>query len=220
MTAEPGAAPAAATGFDHVVIGAGAGGGPLAANLAAAGMRTLLLDAGGAEENDNYLVPAFHADASNDARHGFDGWLPTALADPELAIQDKQLLKVILSAAQDTLADLLDRPLSPLEGLGSFVDPNDWRAQTMRCRACGGSRSPRRTDGAAPCASASGRRSAATPAIWWCGRTSWRRASCSTRTARRPGSTTSTGHTSTGPTPPPGRSPERRCRAGSSPPAR
>ncbi|MEU6071619.1 MULTISPECIES: GMC family oxidoreductase [Streptomyces] len=246
MTAEPGAAPAAETGFDYVVIGAGAGGGPLAANLAAAGMRTLLLDAGGAEENDNYLVPAFHADASedpvqcwnyfvrhyaddqqhrrdskfvpgkgilypragtvggctahhalitvypynrdwdaiaaetgdpswqsaamrryferlercayrprpkalpdspvlaallrrvpfvaaryrNDARHGFDGWLPTALADPELAVQDKQLLKVILSAAQDTLADFLDRPLSPLEGLGSFVDPNDWRAQT------------------------------------------------------------------------------------------
>ncbi|MFF4547893.1 peroxidase family protein [Streptomyces sp. NPDC001406] len=27
-------------------------------------MRTLLLDAGGAEENDNHLVPAFHADAS------------------------------------------------------------------------------------------------------------------------------------------------------------
>lgn len=246
MTAEPGAAPAAETGFDYVVIGAGAGGGPLAANLAAAGMRTLLLEAGGAEENDNYLVPAFHADASedpaqcwnyfvrhyadeqqqrrdskvvpgkgilypragtvggctahhalitvypynrdwdaiaaetgdptwqsaamrryferlerctyrprpkelpanpvlaallrrvpfvaaryrNDARHGFDGWLPTALADPGLAVQDEQLLKVVLSAAHDTLADFLDRPLSPLEGLGSFVDPNDWRAQS------------------------------------------------------------------------------------------
>lgn len=66
MTMEPGAAPAAETGFDYVVIGAGAGGGPLAANLAAAGMRTLLLDAGDAEENDNHLVPAFHADASGD----------------------------------------------------------------------------------------------------------------------------------------------------------
>ncbi|MFH8800743.1 GMC family oxidoreductase [Streptomyces sp. NPDC017936] len=247
MTADPGAAPPPAeTGFEYVVVGAGAGGGPLAANLAAAGRRTLLLDAGGAEENDTYLVPAFHADASedpvqcwnyfvrhyadedrqrrdsklvpergilypragtvggctahhalitvypynsdwdaiaaetgdatwhstamrryferlerctyrprpkeppanpllaallkalpltaaryrNDARHGFDGWLPTALADPELAVQDKQLLKVILSAAKDTLVDFLDRPLSPLEGYGSFVDPNDWRVQT------------------------------------------------------------------------------------------
>lgn len=246
MTAEPGTAPPAETGFDYVVVGAGAGGGPLAANLAAAGRRTLLLDAGGATENDNYLVPAFHPDASedpvqcwnyfvrhyaderqhrrdsklvpdrgilypragavggctahhalitvypynrdwdaiaeetgdttwqstamrryferlerctyrprpkeppanpllaallnalpftaaryrNDARHGFDGWLPTALADPELVVQDKQLLKVILSAAEDALADLLDRPLSPLEGFGAFVDPNDWRVQT------------------------------------------------------------------------------------------
>ncbi|MGW7452698.1 GMC family oxidoreductase [Streptomyces sp. NPDC054787] len=245
MSAGPGA-PSAETGFDYIVVGAGAGGGPLAANLASAGMRVLLLDAGGAEENDNYLVPAFHADASedpvqrwdyfvrhyadeqqhqrdsklvpgkgilypragtvggctahhalitvypynndwddiaretgdaswgsaamrgyferlerctyrrrpkkppgnrllaallellpfaaaryrNDSRHGFDGWLATALADPELIIQDKQLLKVILSAAQDTLVDFIGRPLSPLEGLGSFVDPNDWHVQS------------------------------------------------------------------------------------------
>jgi choline dehydrogenase len=246
VTVEGGATPPADTGFDYVVVGAGAGGGPLAANLAEAGLRTLLLDAGGAEENDNYLVPAFHADASedpvqcwnyfvrhyadeaqhrrdsklvadrgilypragtvggctahhalitvypynrdwdaiaeetgdttwnstamrryferlerctyrprpkeppagrlpaallkalplvaaryrNDARHGFDGWLPTALADPEVALQDKQLLKVILSAAEGELVDFLDRPLSPLEGFSAFVDPNDWRVQT------------------------------------------------------------------------------------------
>ncbi|MFD8810183.1 GMC family oxidoreductase [Streptomyces sp. NPDC059627] len=247
MKAGTEAASTAETGFDYVVVGAGAGGGPLAANLAAAGMRTLLLDAGGAEDNDSYLVPAFHADASedpvqcwnyfvrhyadeqqqrrdtkfvpgkgvlypragtiggctahhalitvypydrdwdaiaaetgdatwhstamrryferlerctyrprpkrppgnpllaavlrnlpvvsaryrNDARHGFDGWLPTALADPRLAVQDPELLKVILSAAEDTLAGFLDRPLSPLEGFGSFVDPNDRRVQTQ-----------------------------------------------------------------------------------------
>lgn len=71
MTAESGGPPAE-TGFDYVVVGAGAGGGPLAANLAAAGMRTLLLDAGGAEENDNYLVPAFHADASEDPVQRWD----------------------------------------------------------------------------------------------------------------------------------------------------
>ncbi|MEU9123186.1 GMC oxidoreductase [Streptomyces sp. NPDC048506] len=246
MSEERSNAPPAETGFDYVVVGAGAGGGPLAANLATAGARVLLLDAGGAEGNDAYLVPAFHADASedpvqcwnyyvrhyadeqqhqrdsklvpgrgilypragavggctahhalitvypynrdwdaiaeetgdatwrsaamrryferlerctyrprpkappgnpllaallkvlpstaaryrNDARHGFDGWLPTALADPGLAVQDKQLLEVILSAGQDELADFLGRPLSPLEGFGSFVDPNDWRVQT------------------------------------------------------------------------------------------
>jgi choline dehydrogenase len=247
MHATPDTAPPTETGFDYIVVGAGAGGGPLAANLARAGMRTLLLDAGGTDANDTYSVPAFHADASedpvqcwnyfvrhyadeqqqrrdsklvpdqgilypragtvggctahhalitvypynrdwdaiaeetgdatwhstamrryferlerctyrprpkeppgnpllaallralpvvsaryrNDARHGFDGWLPTTLADPELAVQDKQLLQVLLSAAQETLAGFLGRPLSPLEGFGSFVDPNDWRVQTQ-----------------------------------------------------------------------------------------
>ncbi|MDX3672826.1 GMC oxidoreductase [Streptomyces europaeiscabiei] len=66
MTGGPGAVSPAETGFAYVVVGAGASGGPLAADLAAAGMRTLLLDAGGAQENDNYVVPAFHADASED----------------------------------------------------------------------------------------------------------------------------------------------------------
>ncbi|MFD7164465.1 GMC family oxidoreductase [Streptomyces violascens] len=233
--------------YDYIVVGAGAGGGPLAANLAEAGMKVLLIDAGGEHENDNYLVPAFHGDASEDpvqcwnyfvrhyaneeqqqrdtkvvagtgilypragavggctahhamitvypynrdwdaiaeatgdqswradamrgyferiercgyrprpkrlpanpllaavlkalpfvsdrylnrSRHGFDGWLPTHLADPALIIQDKQLLKVILTAAEGELADFLGRPLSPLEGLGAVVDPNDWRVQTL-----------------------------------------------------------------------------------------
>jgi len=53
-------------GFDFVVVGSGAGGGPLAANLAEAGMRVLLLEAGDASEGDVYRVPAFHAQASED----------------------------------------------------------------------------------------------------------------------------------------------------------
>ncbi|GGL67098.1 hypothetical protein GCM10010129_08120 [Streptomyces fumigatiscleroticus] len=237
---------AAAEGFDYIVVGSGAGGGPLAARLAEAGLRVLLLEAGGIQQNDNYLVPAFHTDASEDpgqrwdyfvrhyaddeqqrrdtkavpdkgvlypragtlggctahhalitvypynadwdriarltgdpswgaeamrayferlerceyrrpplkpppgrllagllrrlpivseryvnkSRHGFDGWLPTRLADPELVVRDKQLLKIVLNAAQGELADFLGRPLSPLEGLGGLVDPNDWRVQT------------------------------------------------------------------------------------------
>lgn len=241
----PDAAPEPERGFDYIIVGAGAGGAPLAANLALAGMRVLLLDAGESHDNDNYQVPAFHGDASEDpvqrwdyfvqhyadeergqrdtklvadkgilypragtvggctahhalitvypynrdwddiakatgdsswrssamrgyferlerceyrprpkelppipllgsllkllprvsdryvnrSRHGFDGWLPTNLADPALVIQDQQLLKVLLSAAEVTLADLLGRPLSPKEGLGALVDPNDWRLQ-------------------------------------------------------------------------------------------
>jgi len=55
-----------ATDYDYIVVGSGAGGGPLAANLARAGFTVLLLEAGGdpCSENETgrlmYEVPIFH----------------------------------------------------------------------------------------------------------------------------------------------------------------
>ncbi|KIL84656.1 choline dehydrogenase [Fusarium avenaceum] len=55
------------TGYEYVVVGAGAGGGPLAARLALAGHKTLLIDAGDDQgESLNYTVPAYSAKASED----------------------------------------------------------------------------------------------------------------------------------------------------------
>ncbi|KJZ76976.1 hypothetical protein HIM_03853 [Hirsutella minnesotensis 3608] len=55
------------TGYDYIVVGAGAGGGPLAARLALAGHKTLLIDAGDDQgANVNVTVPAFSAKASED----------------------------------------------------------------------------------------------------------------------------------------------------------
>ncbi|PHH86995.1 hypothetical protein CDD83_9455 [Cordyceps sp. RAO-2017] len=55
------------SGYDYIVVGAGAGGGPLAARLAMAGHKTLLIEAGGDPGvNVNYTVPAYSAKSSED----------------------------------------------------------------------------------------------------------------------------------------------------------
>jgi choline dehydrogenase len=59
-----------ADGYDYIVVGSGAGGGTVAARLAEAGMKVLLLEAGSNPANhdpelsNDYQVPAFHPFAS------------------------------------------------------------------------------------------------------------------------------------------------------------
>ena len=53
------------TRYDYIVVGSGAGGGPLAARLALAGYEVLVLEAGGLEgDKDTYEIPAFSLAAS------------------------------------------------------------------------------------------------------------------------------------------------------------
>lgn len=55
------------TGYEFVVVGSGAGGGPVAARLALAGHKTLLIESGDDQgTNVNYTVPAYSARASED----------------------------------------------------------------------------------------------------------------------------------------------------------
>lgn len=208
--------------FDYIVIGSGAGGGPLACNLALKGFRVLLLEAGGEDDPCEYYVPAFHAHASEhealrwdffvrhyaddsqqerdykfcpeqngilyprsgtlggctahnamiliyphnsdwdyiakvtgdaswhsenmhkyfkrlercgyvprfqemESGHGFEGWLPTSLAEREMLLNDKVLMKLTNAALEESLENI-DNPIKRiLLKLRTRGDPNDWR---------------------------------------------------------------------------------------------
>ena len=58
--------------FDYVVVGSGGGGGPVAANLASAGFKVLLIEAGYEYKDLNYDVPAFHSQATQDPEMRWD----------------------------------------------------------------------------------------------------------------------------------------------------
>ena len=74
--------------YDFVIVGSGAGGAPLAANLAEAGFEVLVLEAGGDDAPPVYSVPAFHALASEDPDMSWEMFVDL-YADPEAAARNR-----------------------------------------------------------------------------------------------------------------------------------
>ncbi|WP_444897137.1 GMC family oxidoreductase [Microbulbifer sp. SSSA005] len=59
--------------YDYVIVGSGAGGGPLAVNLAKAGFSVLVLEAGADDPSDDtHNIPAWHPFASEDPKLSWD----------------------------------------------------------------------------------------------------------------------------------------------------
>ncbi|KAI2786679.1 hypothetical protein POX_g09067 [Penicillium oxalicum] len=97
------------TGYEYVVVGSGAGGGPLAARLALAGHKTLLLEAGDDQgENYNYTIPAYSARSSEDEKLAWN-FFARHYADDERQARD-------FKATYETPSGELYTGLSPPEG--------------------------------------------------------------------------------------------------------
>jgi choline dehydrogenase len=69
----PGGPPGQNSIYDYIIVGSGAGGGPLASRLALAGQSVLLIEAGQDEGTDtNYTIPAFQAAVAEDEKLRWD----------------------------------------------------------------------------------------------------------------------------------------------------
>jgi choline dehydrogenase len=78
--------------FEYVIVGSGAGGGPLAARLARQGHKVLLLEAGQDRgDSPNYQVPLFHSIASEDPSMSWSYYVKH-YDDPQQAAQDPKMV--------------------------------------------------------------------------------------------------------------------------------
>ncbi len=128
--------------LEYIIIGSGAGGGPLAANLAKAGHKVLVMEAGSDAAGPTYSVPAFNALASEDPRLRWD-YFVQHYSDPAQRGRDSKLVAArdgVLYPRAGTLGGCTAHNAmitmyphaSDWDGIAAATGDASWRAESMR----------------------------------------------------------------------------------------
>jgi choline dehydrogenase len=135
--------------WDYIVVGSGAGGGTVAARLAEAGLKVLVLEAGGdpgahdaGTLRDQYRVPGFHAFASENPAMSRDVWVRhyddarQRAMDSKYEPQHDGVLYPRAAAlggctAHNAMIFMLPHD-SDWDHIASVTGDNSWRASAMR----------------------------------------------------------------------------------------
>ncbi len=129
------------TSYDYIIVGSGAGGGPLAANLARHGFKVLVLEAGAKDaKTDNYRVPAYHTSASEDKNLSWSYFVKHYSGDRDQLDSKYVPGKGILyprgatiggSTANNALITVYPHA-NDFEYIADLTGDESWRAENMR----------------------------------------------------------------------------------------
>lgn len=135
--------------FEYIVVGSGAGGGPLAANLARQGHKVLLIEAGDDRgANADYQVPAWHTLSTEDEDMRWDFFVKhyegaaQQAKDTKLSFDDaaRSKPKGVLYPRAGTLGGCTSHNAmitvypheSDWNGIAELTGDDSWRAESMR----------------------------------------------------------------------------------------
>ncbi|REC47505.1 GMC family oxidoreductase [Chryseobacterium pennipullorum] len=130
--------------YDFIIVGSGAGGGPLAANLVEEGFSVLILEAGTDHSCDYYNIPIMQGRASEDAEMRWDFFVRHYASDTVQA-KDSKFMKsndgvlyprgATLGGSTATNAMVNVYPHnSDWDHLARLTGNEDWNAEAMRHR--------------------------------------------------------------------------------------